>query len=211
MSHVVLLGDSIFDNAAYVDSGPAVIAQLRERLPHGWQATLLAVDGSVIGNVLYQLDRLPTDATHLIVSIGGNDALGQSGLLGDPAQSVAEVLQRLAVIADEFERDYRRALELILRRNLATALCTIYYPAFPDPLMQRLAVTGLTVFNDTIIRAAFGAGLPLLDLRLICNELTDYANPIEPSVAGGAKITKAIAHLVTHHDFTQRRTAVFVE
>lgn len=33
MSHVVLLGDSIFDNAAYVAGGPDVIHQLRERLP----------------------------------------------------------------------------------------------------------------------------------------------------------------------------------
>ena len=211
MNHVVLLGDSIFDNAAYVDGGPAVITQVQERLPQGWRATLLAVDGSVIGDVLYQLERLPADATHIIVSAGGNDALGRSDLLGDPAQSVAEVLQRLAAIAAEFERDYRRMLEAVLRRNLATALCTIYYPAFPDPMMQRLAVTGLTVFNDCIIRAAIGAGLPLLDLRLICNSPTDYANPIEPSAAGGAKIADVITRLVTQHDFTQRRTMVFVE
>src|SRR5688572_18095379 len=110
MSHIVLLGDSIFDNAAYVDGGPAVITQVRERLPQGGQATLLAVDGSVIGDVLQQLKRLPVDASHIIVSAGGNDALGRSGLLGDPAQSVAEVLQRLAVVAEEFERNYRRML-----------------------------------------------------------------------------------------------------
>jgi hypothetical protein len=211
MSHVVLLGDSIFDNAPYVAGGPAVITQVQKRLPPEWRATLLAVDGSAIGNVFGQLEQLPADTTHAIVSVGGNDALGQSILLGDPAQSVAEVLQHLAAVAEEFERDYRRMLEAVLRHKLATALCTIYYPAFPDPLLQRLSVTGLTVFNDAIIRVAFGAGLPLLDLRLICNEPTDYANPIEPSVAGGAKIAEAITHLVTQHNFTQRRTTVFVE
>jgi hypothetical protein len=211
MNHVILLGDSIFDNAAYVDGGPAVITQVRERLPQGWQATLLAVDGSIIGDVPQQLERLPADASHIIVSAGGNDALGRSDLLGDPAQSVAEVLQRLAVIAEEFERNYRRMLEAILGHNLATTLCTIYYPAFPDPLMQRLAVTGLTVFNDCIIRAAIGAGLPLLDLRLICNSPTDYANPIEPSAVGGAKIAAVITHVVTQHDFAKPRTTVFFE
>lgn len=211
MSHVVLLGDSIFDNAAYVDGGPAVITQVRERLPQGWQATLLALDGSVIRDVPQQLDRLPPSTTHLIVSIGGNDALEQSGLLGEPAQSVAEVLQRLAVIAEQFERDYRRMLQAVMRYNLPTTLCTIYYPAYPDPLLQSLAVTGLTVFNDGIIRAAIGAGLPLLDLRLICNEPADYANPIEPSSAGGVKIAEVITRVVTQHDFTQRRTVVFVE
>jgi hypothetical protein len=45
--HIVLLGDSIFDNGAYVSGGPDVVAQLRSRLPQGWEATLLAVDGAV--------------------------------------------------------------------------------------------------------------------------------------------------------------------
>lgn len=42
MPHVALLGDSIFDNAAYVAGGPDVAWQLRERLPEGWRATLNA-------------------------------------------------------------------------------------------------------------------------------------------------------------------------
>ena len=40
MPHVVLLGDSIFDNAAYTNGGPDVVTQLRELLPAGWHATL---------------------------------------------------------------------------------------------------------------------------------------------------------------------------
>jgi hypothetical protein len=56
---------------------------------------------------------------------------------------------------------------------------------------------GLALFNDRITRAAFSRGLPLIDLRLICNEEGDYANPIEPSVQGGAKIAAAITTLVT--------------
>lgn len=49
------------------------------------------------------------------------------------------------------------------------------------------------MFNDRITRAAFSNGLALIDLRLICNEERDYANPIEPSVAGGEKMSAAIA------------------
>jgi hypothetical protein len=211
MSHVVLLGDSIFDNAAYVGGGPAVITQVQERLPASWRATLLAVDGSITSDVLPQLERLPGDATHLVISAGGNDVLGQIGLLGDSAQSVVEVLQRLAIIGEAFERDYREMLAAVQRHSLATALCTIYFPAYPDPSLQRVAKTGLTVFNDCIIRAAVSVGLPLIDLRLVCNEFSDYANPIEPSAAGGAKIAGAITRLVTQHDFRQRRTTVFVE
>jgi AraC-like DNA-binding protein len=42
MIHIVLLGDSIFDNAAYVAGGPDVVRQLRDTLPSGWRATLNA-------------------------------------------------------------------------------------------------------------------------------------------------------------------------
>ena len=48
------------------------------------------------------------------------------------------------------------------------------------------------MLNDTILRVAFEHGLPAIDLRLICSERADYANPIEPSVHGGAKISRAI-------------------
>ena len=70
MSHIVLLGDSIFDNRAYVGvGGKDVVTHLREMLPNDWQATLNAVDGSIIENVSSQLLRIPKDATHLVVSV----------------------------------------------------------------------------------------------------------------------------------------------
>lgn len=47
MSNLVLLGDSIFDNHAYVHGDPAVIDHVRRGLPIGWQATLLARDGAM--------------------------------------------------------------------------------------------------------------------------------------------------------------------
>src|SRR5437867_2483104 len=114
MSHVVLLGDSIFDNASYVPGGPPVIEHLRKTLPVGWQATLLAVDGGVTTDVPAQLARLPADATHLFVSVGGNDALRQGDIMHEPARSVAEVLARLAAIQVGFQRDYRLMLQRVL-------------------------------------------------------------------------------------------------
>ncbi len=49
------------------------------------------------------------------------------------------------------------------------------------------------MFNDVIARAAFARSVALIDLRSICDEGEDYANPIEPSVRGGDKIASAIA------------------
>ncbi len=49
------------------------------------------------------------------------------------------------------------------------------------------------MFNDVIARTAHAHGLDLIELRLVCTKPSDYANPIEPSGAGGAKIARAIA------------------
>jgi hypothetical protein len=211
MFHVVLLGDSIFDNAAYVAGGePDVVRQVRGLMSAGSKATLLAVDGSRVGDVGHQLQRLPEDGTHLILSCGGNDALGHAGILNERASSAAEVLSRLARVGDSFERDYQEALTQVLGRGLPVVLCTIYYPRFPDAALQEVAVTALAVFNDCIIRVACAAGVPLIDLRLVCAGQEDYANPIEPSARGGEKIAAAIMRAVTRHDFGGGRTCVFV-
>jgi lysophospholipase L1-like esterase len=192
MGHVLLLGDSIFDNAAYVRGGPDVVKQLQRRLPTDWRASLLAVDGAVTRGVAAQLARLPRDATHLVVSAGGNDALGGSGVLGQSVADVAEALSLLEVAQDRFARDYAAMVEMVGATGLPSALCTIYDtpPSGPD---YRLLRTALALFNDIITRAAFGRGLALIDLRLICSEDEDYANPIEPSVQGGEKMSAAIA------------------
>jgi lysophospholipase L1-like esterase len=209
MSHVVLLGDSIFDNAAYVAGGQDVVRQLRERLGVGSQATLCAVDGAVTSDVLRQLECIPPDATHLVVSVGGNDALGHSGVLDQAARSMAEAIWRLAHIREEFARGYGAMLEQVLRLGLPVAVCTIYDGRFADPRQQRLGMTALTIFNDAITRHAFRRGLDLIDLRVIFTEESDYANPIEPSVQGGAKIASAIAEMVAEQDVARRRSVVF--
>ena len=209
MAHVVLLGDSIFDNGAYVAGGPDVVTQLRALLPPDWSATLCAVDGAVVDDVARQLTRVPTDATHLAISAGGNDALGQIDLINRPARSTAEVLGVLADAASAFETRYRRMFAAVVSRKLAVVVCTIYNGNFADLLTQRLASTALTVFNDAILRVAIEARIPVVDLRLVCSERADYANPIEPSTRGGAKIARAVLRAVTERSLTSRFTEVF--
>lgn len=210
MKHVVLLGDSVFDNAAYVAGGPDVIQQLRQKLPRGWKATLEAVDGSLTDHVPVQLQHVPDDASHLIISVGGNDVLVRINFLNERVHSISEALERLTDIADQFEDRYSAMLEKVLNQGLPTALCTIYYPRNLDPPTQRIAVAALAVFDDVILRQACSAGLPVLDLRLICTEASDYANPIEPSTHGGDKIATEIVRLLEEHDFDRRRTEVFI-
>ena len=210
MPHIVLLGDSIFDNGAYVRGGPDVAVQLRRLLPANWRATLCAVDGATTGDVPAQLERLPRDATHLVLSIGGNDALGHADMLGDPAGTMADALDRLAAIASDFDRRYRRMLDQVVARDLPLVVCTVYWPRFPDPAIQRRTSTALTVFNDAILRAAIERGLPVIDLRLVCTSDADYANPIEPSERGGEKIARLILSTVVGRGPVGRRRSEII-
>jgi hypothetical protein len=210
MNHVILLGDSIFDNARYVPGGPSVIEHLRRCLPRDWRATLLALDGAVAVDVSDQLARLPADASHLVVSAGGNNALGYGSLiLHEPAKSFAEVLSWLADICAEFQREYRSMLQRVLAQGKPTVVCTVYDSI---PRLASAEQAGLCLFNDVILREAFHVGVPVIDLRLICNEASDYAasSLIEPSVAGGGKIARAISRVVTGFDFQGSGSRVFV-
>lgn len=208
MSHLALLGDSIFDNARYVPGGPSVIDHVRSHLPEPWRASLLAIDGDVVRGVASQLARLPADVSHLFISVGGNDALGHSGILADARRPAADGFARLAAIQEQFAAGYREMLRTAIALRKPVAVCTIYDAV---PGLPREAVLALSIFNDAILRAAFDAGLPVIDLRRICDEGRDYSamSPIEPSAIGGLKIAHAIIRVATAHDFGRRESVVY--
>jgi len=193
--HIVLLGDSIFDNGSYTLGEPDVVGHLASLIPWTWRATLLAVDGASTAEVGSQLDRVPSDATHLVLSVGGNDALLNSDLLEAPARSSAEVLLLFASRIDAFEKGYRCLIDRLIGLKRDVTICTIYNGAL-DPELARPARVALMTFNDVILRVAFGYRASVIDLRGICVERSDYANPIEPSGTGGWKIASAIARAV---------------
>lgn len=204
--HVVLLGDSVFDNAGYLAGhGPDVIGHLRARLPSGWRATLLARGGSVAADVHGQVARLPPDATHLAISAGGNDAGRREGVLAERARSVEEGLAKLAAVRARFAEDYRSMLDAASTRRLPTAVCAIYDPRFADPGRRRATAAALPAFNDAITREAFARGLALIDLRLVCGSDEDFAGPTGPSVRGGAKIAAAITAWAAEESAARRR------
>jgi hypothetical protein len=191
MKHVVLLGDSIFDNAVYVPGKPSVHTQLQNRLPN-WRVTLLARDGDVTLDIPDQLRVLPADASHLVLSCGGNDALENLNALQAPAASMFQALQRLADIRENFEQNYQTMLQSMLQLGFQTAVCTIYESV---PGLDRRLHVVLCLFNDVIIREANRTGAAVIDLRLVCTEPEDYSeiSPIEPSSQGGEKIVDGIA------------------
>jgi hypothetical protein len=146
---------------------------------------------------------------HLVVSAGGNDALSESSILMEPAATVGEALAIMQGVRDRFRETYRAMLKAIGARGLPTAVCTIYDSI---PGLGPAEQSALGGFNEVILRNAFEARLPVIDLRLVCTLPADYSHvsSIEPSFLGGAKIAAAIAELVTSHDFGSTRSTVYL-
>jgi hypothetical protein len=191
-THIVLLGDSIFDNQRYTAGEPDVVTHLQGLLPPPWRARLCAVDGSTAADLAEQFSTVPVDASHLVISVGGNDALLNSDLLGMAVSSTSEALAHFGERIARFEQAYRIAIEGALQLGRDTTVCTIYNGKL-DPLEAPLARVALMMFNDVILRVAVAHRLRAIDLRQVCTEAADYANPIEPSGSGGRKIAAAIA------------------
>jgi hypothetical protein len=209
VNHVVLLGDSIFDNVSYVPDGLPVIDLLRQALPGNWQATLLAVDGSVCANVHEQIDCLAETTSCVVISCGGNDALQASGIVQEPVETVGDALLRLADMRAEFRTQYRRLLDAAQRACPHVAVCTIY-EAIPD--LTRDLQTALAFFNEVILCEAAKSKLPVIDLRVICDSPADFStvSSIEPSEQGGRKIASAISRLVSGGESWPRSSLMFI-
>lgn len=189
--HVVLLGDSILDNAAYTHFAPDVTAHLTGLLPR-WDVTNAAIDGATTRSIEWQYEHIPADTTHLIISVGGNDAMSEIGLLTDENLYLTrEVMEDLAVMGSMFAMDYEAAVSPLLGLAEVT-VCTIYDCDFPEH-MKLPVRAGIAMFNDAITRYAARNSVRLLDLRAVCTEPSDYERQIEPSATGGAKIAAAIA------------------
>ena len=210
MSHLVLLGDSIFDNGAYVDGAPAVIDQVRSLLPKGWRVTMLAVDGNVTLDVREQIKRIPADATHLVMSMGGNDALGAlTQLHSSTPLLIMQVLDVLADLQISFARDYVEILKIASAIGVRMACCTIYDQV---PGLTQEFRTALSIFNDVIFRECIRLQVPVLDLRFVCTEVADYSviSPIEPSTQGGQKIASRIAGPVLGEALEHKKFQIYV-
>jgi hypothetical protein len=201
--HIALLGDSIFDNRAYTGGAPDVAAHLRDVLPTA-RVTLCAVDGTTTTDVGPQFDRVPRDATHLVLSLGGNDALMNADLLDMPARSTGEALDLFRERLEDFETSYGYVLQALVALGKRATVCTIYNGNLRASEASRARIA-LMMFNDVILRGALASGVDAIDLRLVCTEPSDFANPIEPSGSGGRKIAQAVARAVGASDAPERR------
>ena len=209
MSHLVLIGDSIFDNGPYVEKGESVSEILLEKLKDKTKITLLAVDGDVTTDVPQQLEPFPKEVTHAFVSCGGNDALRVVNILNESVTSVGGALESLVKIREEFRANYTNMLKEILEKVENLTVCTVYNSV---PGTSDRALAALALFNEVILQEASTLHLPIIDLRNICVEHDDYStvSPIEPSGQGAEKISNVIIRVLGSHNYEAKFSAIYI-
>jgi len=201
--HIALIGDSTLDNKAYTAGGPSVIEHMSDRLPASDRATLLAVDGARMRDIPHQIDTLPSDATHLVLSVGGNDAMMEVDVLSQPVTTVLDALAAVHARVQGFASAYRTCLDRVYGTGLAVTVCTIYNGDFDQASGEQQAIeAALALWNDAIVQAAMGRRCPVIDLRRVCTAPEDFTRQIEPNERGGRKIAAALAECLTATDPT---------
>ena len=155
-----------------------------------------ALDGAMCTDVLYsQLGDLERE-DRIILSVGGNDALQHIELLeAATAMTAREVLVRLRTVREDFRRNYAAVLDRLEGRPVL--VLTVYNPCFVghgmDSTYQQAAESAVSMFDDVIQLEARRKFFDILELRSLFSDPADDANPIEPSVIGGAKLSRALS------------------
>ncbi|WP_022835669.1 SGNH/GDSL hydrolase family protein [Salisaeta longa] len=203
--HIALLGDSTLDNKAYTSGAPSVTDHLNDLLPEAHRASLVAVDGAKVRDIPYQLDTCPPEATHIVLSVGGNDAVTDIGLLSQSARTVGEALSVLHEATERFDAAYRSALQKVVATGLPVTVCAVYNGNFPEAAggrgpRQAIVSTALRLWNDRTIQAAIDYKCPVIDLRRVCTEPSDFTLQIEPNAQGGRTIAEALFRSLTEPD-----------
>jgi lysophospholipase L1-like esterase len=147
-------------------------------------------------------DRDLTYADHIILSAGGNDALQHVDLLeAVTGVTTRDVLVRLWSIREEFRRSYAALLECLALARRPVLVLTVYNPCFHahgfEAAYQQAAESAVSIINDVIQQEGRRRSFDVLELRTLFHDRADYANPIEPSARGGAKLARCMSDWVT--------------
>lgn len=211
MPTVVLLGDSSFNNVKFAPPGGSILELLRARLPEGVKAVSRALDGNSILDVYAQAGKLSSEASHLFVSVGMADAMKHEGIYFRKNINAISLFEQFSLIGEGFRDKYAAMVRNLLNLRLPLTISTLYSPNPPSQNMRHALAAGTAVFNGAILDVARSLGLPVLDMHALVRAPGDYADPMHPSAAAGARIAERIAAIVAEHDFAARRTVLYAD
>ena len=181
---LVMLGDSILKNNAYVAETESVEYLLKARLAKGAELSFLAQDDALIADIEAQVANIGPGAK-VFISIGGNDILKhiQGGTISQPT------------LKQTFDA-YKACIQSILEKHKPQSIhmLNLYFPTSPF----------ITPYHEYIrqwnsLLANFAKTSPILhlfELDALCSESSDFVSIVEPSPSCSKKIVDKIYSLL---------------
>ena len=183
--NIVLIGDSILNNSAYVSADQSVPDLLSKKM-NGYTIYNFAKDGSTLNDCYTQLDKISLELnnsnTTIFLSCGGNNILNNLGTRDHKA------------ITNLF-RQYSELIVSIKTRvpNASLYILNLYYPtnghykSYRKPIEQ---------WNTLLQDNASDLKYTLIPISSLLVSDEDFTYNIEPSFKGGQKIVDAISNTV---------------
>jgi len=192
---ILLLGDSILNNEAYVAPGDSVEDLLKKRTTDSIYN--LAQDDTTIQNIFHQINQIPeylnNDNTSIFLSLGGNDIIRYYIFSKNDLRD-SFILQNLF-------RKYEEVVDIIRQKMNKSRLflLDIYYPRNVSFQMYKTILQEWnrlleSSYTNTNIHNRNNKNILKISQHLTQHE--DFTNNIEPSKIGGEKIANIILESV---------------
>ena len=187
---IILMGDSILKNNAYVKDGNSIENLIIER---NNEITCLAEDNATIDDIFVQVNKLPvkfnSPNTFIFLSAGGNNILSH---YVDQNQDITDTS-----ILNSMFGAYKNLVKSIQTRlpKAKIILLDIYYP---DNLTYKQFHSIIKEWNSMIYDFAENPKNNIYGVIRISGHLTqneDFSFGIEPSSSGGKKIVDLILNI----------------
>lgn len=184
---IVLLGDSILKNDAYVSNGKTVEDWVMERNKQN-KVYSYAEDHSKIIDIFGQIDKIPIEMnspfTYIFLSAGGNDILTY---YVDENHDITDT----SILKPMFST-YKKLVKSIQTRlpNAKIVLLDVYYP---NNMKYSRFHNILREWNDIVYSYSDNV-YDVLKISNYVNMPDDFSFEIEPSSNGGKKIAELIVN-----------------
>ena len=181
VTHIVLLGDSIFQNNNYVPKSKSVEYLLKEKL--SIPSLVLAQDNAIIYDIPKQYNSMPLNlnakTTNLYISIGGNDLLN---LYEHNNTNNSKLFNMVWEI-------YKKTILMLIDSTQCNIILTdIYF--ITDPNYNKY-IPMIKKWNSNLYQFADQHKLNVFKISKILTQPKDFTNSIEPSVIGGNKMVNS--------------------
>ena len=176
---VYCVGDSMLNNAIYVEANQSVLFHLRNESQYKF--VMLARDNARISDAFHQIDRIPEkeqekeEASEMVIvlSVGGNDLLAEDG---DPRETFQHWLELVKSIRIRFGRSVR------------ILVLGLYFPKSKQRFFDRIRQWNAWLLQNVDTSGAYN----VIETSNVITETKDICYKIEPSEQGGAKIADLI-------------------